>query len=173
MKQPSLRGHDVIVAIKVALINERSFTYASLAQDLGLAQSQVHSSLRLLNQARLVHGSAKMGASVPRRLLCEFLVHGVPYFFPPAVSGPTSGVRTNFALDDPEDRVVQAGDVFVWPDASATERGLGILPLHTCVPRAVLDDLSLHRVLSALDTLRVGSAREREIATDFIFRVLG
>jgi hypothetical protein len=45
-----------------------------------------------------------------------------------------------------------------------TVRGHSIIPLYPSVPEAALKDEKLHELLALTDALRVGRAREKEIA---------
>ena len=60
----------------------------------------------------------------------------------------------------------------MWPDAGGEVRGPSLYPLYPTVPAACRVDDDLYRVLSALDALRGGAAREREVAQREIIRIL-
>ena len=55
---------------------------------------------------------------------------------------------------------------YVWPSAKGTMRGQSILPLYPSVPDAVNNDNQLHELLSLVDALRIGKARERKLAIE-------
>jgi len=52
----------------------------------------------------------------------------------------------------------------VWPDRDGKIKGRAIEPLHDGVTTAVQSDPELYALLSLVDVLRVGRAREREFA---------
>jgi hypothetical protein len=52
----------------------------------------------------------------------------------------------------------------VWPYGHGKLRGHSIVPLYPSVPEAATKDPKLHELLALVDALRVGKAREREIA---------
>jgi hypothetical protein len=52
----------------------------------------------------------------------------------------------------------------VWPDSDGKIKGRAIEPLHDGVPIAVKSDKELYALLSLIDVLRDGRAREREFA---------
>ena len=52
----------------------------------------------------------------------------------------------------------------VWPDAHGKVRGIALEPLHHAVPNAAGRDKQLGESLALVDALRIGSARERDLA---------
>lgn len=59
---------------------------------------------------------------------------------------------------------IQSNEIYVWPYGKGTVRGHSIIPLYPTVPEAALKDVKLHELLALTDALRVGRAREKEIA---------
>lgn len=57
-------------------------------------------------------------------------------------------------------------NLFVWPDAVGQNQGIGLTPLYKTVPQAVRTDPDLYECLALIDTLRIGSVREKNIAVD-------
>lgn len=55
---------------------------------------------------------------------------------------------------------------FVWPHPNGTLRGIGVEPLHSSVPFAAMQDAGLYELLALFDALRVGKARERNMAME-------
>jgi hypothetical protein len=56
----------------------------------------------------------------------------------------------------------------VWPSPEGTTRGMTLLPLYEKVPLAALEDRALYEMLALFDALRIGAAREREMAIAFL-----
>lgn len=52
----------------------------------------------------------------------------------------------------------------VWPDPDGDVRGLTLEPLHKAAPKAARRDPRLYELLTLIDALRVGRARERQLA---------
>jgi hypothetical protein len=77
---------------------------------------------------------------------------------PTAVSGPA--LKKMFADNDQL--------AFVWPLAEGSVHGIGFTPLYPSVPRACLIDEDLYEVVSLVDAIRGGAAREREIAKELL-----
>ena len=60
--------------------------------------------------------------------------------------------------------IIQSTENYVWPSAKGTMKGQSIIPLYPSVVEAVQKDYKLYELLALIDALRVGKAREREIA---------
>lgn len=169
MSQTYLKAQDVVVALKVAVSLGPFFTYAIAGSQLGLSASRVHSSVQMLITARLATGNTREGIHVSKSRLLDLVIYGVPYVFPPIIGGPSRGIPTATAL--PEiGRALTANDeaAFVWPDSKGVGRGSALAPLHSCVTTASQSDEALYRILMAVDVLRIGGAREREMAIQFL-----
>jgi hypothetical protein len=172
-KQPTLKPQDLLVALKIAANPQREFTYAELASELFMSASEVHASIRRAELSRLLSRIDK-GIAPIRSALLELLIHGVKFVFP-AVSGPlTRGIPTGVggpALS----RLFAQGDplVPVWPDPEGSVRGITICPIYPSVPAACRVDGKLYELLSLLDAVRGGAAREREQAENILMERLG
>ena len=71
-----LKAQDILVALKLALMDGWKGSYAALAGELGLSASEVHAAMRRLEEARLLESEEKR---IRRSALRSFLVHGLPY----------------------------------------------------------------------------------------------
>ena len=56
----------------------------------------------------------------------------------------------------------------VWPHPDGNLRGQGLLPLYEAIPLAAQDDPDFYALLALFDTLRIGQARERELAAKLL-----
>ena len=210
-----LKPQDFLVALKLVAWGEQRWTYARLAQELGISVSEAHACIKrgllaglLLANREPPPAASKGGpdanqmsgdlaaqepmgiyrvtrkrvrrAALPddaeaavdnpvrphARNLAEFSLHGAKYAFPaiklPLVAGvPTSHSAPAFA------GVFAPGSTdFVWPHPNGTVRGVGIEPLHPAVPFAAMQDAKLYELLALFDALRVGKARERDMALE-------
>jgi hypothetical protein len=61
----------------------------------------------------------------------------------------------------------------VWPHADGLVRGSALLPLYPKLPLAAAKDPALYELLALFDALRIGQAREREIARKLLEERLG
>jgi DNA-binding MarR family transcriptional regulator len=167
-KQISLKPQDVLVLAKLICHPRRSFTYAQLGEQLGIAASEAHASIKRAMAARLISVTEE-GMQVSRESLREFLIHGAKYAFP-AVTGPvTRGVSTSYAAPPLREAINQPDELPpVWPSPEGNVRGVALYPLYPTVPEASLKDPRLYECLALLDALRSGAAREREMAEQIL-----
>lgn len=172
-----LKPQDVLVCLKAALLEPgQLFTFASVAQAVGLSRSEVHAAVQRCLSARLmvrVPHRVDSAAAVNRTNLLEFLVHGVKYAFPPALGTITRGVPTGHAAPALTGHFA-AGDTLppVWPEPTGRVRGRAFEPLYPSVPRVAPRDPSLYAALALVDAVRGGSARDREIGTRLLTEML-
>jgi hypothetical protein len=167
--QIAIDPKDFIVVLEMAFSKTRNvWTYQTMADVLGLSPSQVHASVGKLLLSGLLNGKGLKG-KVNRQALADFVVHGARYAFPPVKGAPSRGILTGASSNLFDSRkLVQEDDIpWVWPSARGEARGTSLSPIHPCVPEAILRDPSLHEALVYFDALRVGKAREREMAEAF------
>jgi hypothetical protein len=161
-KQPTLRPGDLVVACQLAITGPALF--ADLASATGLCTGECHNAVRRLRLARLLLPDERRPA---REILHHFLVHGVPFAFPPILGVPTVGTPTAHAA--PAFRgVVATADGFVWPYADGTAHGQSLLPLFHGAPALASRNQPLYDLLTIVDALRIGTARVRKVASDLL-----
>jgi DNA-binding Lrp family transcriptional regulator len=137
-------------------------SYADLGQSLGMSASEVHAAVRRLADARLIDPETK---EVRREALRNFLVHGVPYSFPANLKEVTRGMPTAWAAPAMVGKLSSTDQLPpVWPDPEGRVQGTSVRPLYPTVPHAARKDPGLYDLLSLVDALRVGRARERNLA---------
>lgn len=171
-KQPCLKPQDLVVALKIALAGDLAPSFAHLARELFMSASETHAAAHRAITSRLLEqttGSLRAN----RASLQEFLLHGVRYAFP-AVEGPvTRGIPTGASAPHLSALFDHAKSLpLVWPDAEGEVRGPSLCPLYPTVPAACRLDGKLYSMLSTLDALRGGAAREREVAQREVTRML-
>ena len=164
LKQLVLKPQDLVVALKVAVNSERDFLLATLGQELKMVVSAVHGSVVRCEQARLL-SRATGGVRPIKPALLEFVVHGARYAFPAIQGTLTRGVATSLAGPSLRDHFDQAKAMSpVWPDPLGEAYGPSLAPLHHTAPDACRLDERLFDVLTLIDAVRSGAAREREMA---------
>lgn len=157
-----LKPQDIVILLKLVSIGDRQWSFSSLANDLAMSPSEVHSGIGRATAARLFDAQRKVPVL---RALLEFLVHGVKYVFPPEKGHLTRGVPTSYAAPPLNTLIIQSDDPPpVWPDPDGKVRGLEFSPLYRSVPKAVAEDQTLYELLTLVDAIRDGRARERELA---------
>jgi hypothetical protein len=164
MLQASLKAQDVLVLAKLVTGPKTRKTMAVLATELGLSSSQVHASIKRLEKSRLIADAGDGGRPLAHAVE-EFLIYGLKYVFPAQRGEITRGIPTAHAAP-PLDRHFALGADLppVWPDPEGEVRGTSLDPLHKMVPAAVRKDPALYELLSLVEALRDGRARERQLA---------
>ena len=156
----SMKPQDVVVLLKIIALNNNNWQQIPLAQSLKMSQSEVSQSAARSRYAGLLDSSGK---EVMRNALFDFLQYGLAVVFPVKPGAVAKGVPTAHSAEPLKERIISNED-YVWPYAKGKIRGQGITPLFATVPLAALEDKQLHALLALADALRVGRARERNIA---------
>ncbi|NCU33489.1 MAG: hypothetical protein EOM23_11305 [Candidatus Moranbacteria bacterium] len=159
-KQQTMSPHDIVILLKIVSYGNEHWFQQSLAESLGISQSEVSKSLQRSKYAGLVDQSGKL---VMKMALMDFLQYGLRYVFPQKPGPVVRGMPTSHSAP-PLNAEIQASEAYVWPYAKGTQRGHSIMPLYGSVPEAALKDKHLYELLALTDALRVGRARERNIA---------
>jgi len=163
-RQWALKPQDLAVALKLTLLRGDRASYAALAAQLRLSQFEVHAAVQRLLVARLA--VERDGSIWPNMaVLRPFTLHGAPYAYPPVRGETTIGFPTAHAVAPLIEHVQSTKELPpVWPHSEGPVRGAALLPLYARLPLAAADDPKLYELLALFDGLRVGQAREREIA---------
>jgi len=178
-----LRPQDIVVALKLLVSNGNPWSYSKLGEELAMSASHVFASVNRAQTSRLLDFAEILPRARPVRVarpsrdrqpalprpnrsnLKEFLIHGIKYVFPVERGGPTRGIPTAEAAPPlrqhfPQDFPLPP----VWPYAEGSVHGNAFSPLYKNVPQAALLDQKLYELLTLVDAIRDGRAREREIA---------
>lgn len=156
-----MKEQDIVVLLKKLTSKGRSLSVRKLAEEIGMSASSVSESLERSRKAQLVDKDKKR---VNTLALQEFMVHGLSYVFPVEPGRIIRGVPTYVSASPLKEQVSNSAEQYVWRYAKGETRGQQIAPLYPSVPEAALRDEELHQLLVIADTLRMGRAREREIA---------
>lgn len=164
-----LQPQDLLILLKLSE-NQPSWTFDSIAHDLGLSSSSVHRSAQRAAEAGL-YDYRRRAVNYPA--LREFLIHGARFVFPPKWQGESRGRPTAWAAPPLAGRLVWSdNNIPVWADPEGKARGIALEPLHPVVPDAVRRDQSLWELLALFDSIRIGAARERNLAAEELERRL-
>jgi hypothetical protein len=159
-QQPTMSPLDVVVLLKIISLGDQPWTQMTLADTLFMSQSEISKSFARSKYAGLLDSSGK---NVRRMALMEFLQYGISYVYPQQPGAMVRGVPTAHSVA-PLSEVIQSSEPYVWPSGKGTLRGQSIIPLYPTVVDAVKIDSKLHELLALVDALRVGKAREKELA---------
>ena len=161
-----MRPQDIVILLKLLTIPEPEWQYRDLAASLYLSLSEISESLQRSHIAGLVDETKR---KVNRQSLMEFIRYGLPYVFPQVPGTMVTGIPT--AHSYPSYSKIFASDMkFVWPDMNGDTRGLAIQPLYPSLVKAVKKDELLYKLLAAIDMIRVGRAREINLAIEELQR---
>lgn len=161
-KQLALRPIDIPVALRLAVQPES--TFEALRDDLGISTSTAHDAVTRLTAAGIVYPHARR---VNRHNLVEFLEHGIKYAFPALPGGKTKGVPTAYAGPPLSDEIA-ASEPLVWPHPGGSGYGDAVDPLYERAVELPSRCPSVYELLTLVDALRVGRARERKLAADML-----
>lgn len=164
-----IKPQDILLLLKIISEHNPKWEQKPIAEALGLSQSEVSESVARSKYAGLLDPKGKM---VMKLSLMEFLQYGLRYAFPQKPGAVVRGVPTSHSAP-PLKEHIQSTEDYVWPYGKGSVRGHSIVPLYPSVPEAALKDKDLHELLALVDALRVGRAREKEIAIKELNKRLG
>jgi len=155
-----LKPQDILILLKILAKRDENWFHHTIADELGISQSEVSQSLTRSRYAGLIDTARK---KVNRRALTELLLHGISYVFPQQPGPVVRGIATAYSAR-PLSSIIHSEEKYVWPYAKGNERGQAIEPLYPAAVSAALRDKDLYELLSLVDALRVGKVREKELA---------
>jgi hypothetical protein len=134
-----------------------------LAELLNISPAEISSSLYRSAYAGLVSDISNT-KKVQLQALLEFLKFGLKYVFPAQPGAIVRGEPTAHSAE-PIKSKLSFQEEMVWEHPEGLVRGQAILPLFVSVPDIVKKNSLLYELLALTDSLRIGGARERELAT--------
>lgn len=153
-----MKSHDILLLLK--LMSSSHYTLRGLGSSLGLAKSTIATSLKRCHAIGFIQNN-----HINRSNLLEFIVYALRYVFPAKLGTLTRGIATCIHAFPQGSRLFSAGDlIYVWPYAQGQYTGLSVEPLYKTVPHAILTDRLLYELLICVDSIRMGRARERNLA---------
>lgn len=159
-QQQIISSQDIVILLKIIALDNKTWFQNTLAESLHISQSEISKSLMRSKYAGLLDSSGK---KVNRLALMEFLQYGIRYVFPQQPGAIVRGIATAHSAA-PLHNIIQSKEPYVWPSAKGSIRGQSILPLYPSVIDAVKQDETLYELLALVDAIRVGRAREKELA---------
>ena len=172
-----LKPQDIVVLAKLlADQSDNNWSQNSIAFKLCLSPSQINSAFKRLVIARLLTPYHPPNKPQPIIQACEeFFIHGLKYIFPAQLGEMTRGVPTSYAAPSLNHQIVTGNDpIPVWPYGEGTARGAALKPLYPSVPESIIKhpDPVFYDLLTLIDAIRSGRAREKQIAKQEISNIL-
>lgn len=159
-KHNGMRPHDIVILLKIAAKKRQLWMMKDIAKELGISASEVSESLNRSAFAGLI---SKDKSHLMKLSILDFLVYGLRYVYPQKPGAKLRGLPTAHSAP-PLNEAIISTEPYVWPYGKGTIRGESIEPLHPKVPEACLKDPLFYEYMALCDALRVGRAREKEIA---------
>jgi DNA-binding Lrp family transcriptional regulator len=154
---------DILLCLKLNLYDDQiKPSFEELAEATTIGSSTLHRAAKRAQDAGLL----KQDKSVLRKPLLEFLLHGIKYAFYVKPGSETRGMPTAYAASPLKSVIALPSRIPVWPDSKGEVRGFTVTPLHKQAPEAARRDPNLYELLALVDAIRIGSAREYQLAKD-------
>lgn len=150
------------------------YSVRMLSQQTGISKSEVSNALNRCYRSGLAkHGRAGLAPTVNVRSLEEFLIYGIRYVFPVEMRELSRGLPTGMTAPIFSGELRSAGDQLpVWADPKGDTAGFAVTPLFKTVPLAARRDPKLYAFLALVDSIRLGQARERNLAAKKLQQLL-
>lgn len=161
-KHSGMRPHDIVVLLKIASKKDTPWLMKDLSVELGISASEISESLNRSSIAGLIAHNKKR---LMKLAILNFLEHGLRYVYPQQPGSRLRGLPTAHAAP-PLNKEIVSNEPYVWPYGEGTVRGESIEPLHPKVPEACLKDALFYEYMALCEALRVGRAREKNIAVE-------
>lgn len=159
-----LKPQDIIILVKLIAEQGRGHVFQSdLAREIGISPAEFSNGIARLKGSRLINSDIKP----VRQSAIEFLISGVKYMYP-ATPGPiTRGIPTAHSAAPLNQKFRTApNDIYVWPDSQGEVSGQAVTPIYKSASIAASGNIRVYEILSLIDALRVGRAREVEVAKE-------
>jgi predicted transcriptional regulator len=157
-----MKGQDILVLLKLLLLDGKKFQVHALAKELAISPSELSKSIRRSIFAGLID---PLERKCNKAAFLEFMLHGFPYVYPVKPGEITRGMPTAHSAPPLKEKILSNIE-YVWPFPEGPARGQAIRPIYRSVPLAARNDPDLHSLLALADALRVGLARERNMASE-------
>lgn len=156
-----MRPQDIVVLLKIIALKHDDWKNVDLANSLQISASEISEVLNRCKIAKLIDTKKR---KVNLNAFKEFLLYGFKYVFPAELGAIVRGVPTAHSAYPINEHIIKGKDVYVWPYAKGSVRGQSIEPLYKTLPAIINNDKLFYELLVIIDALRIGRARETNIA---------
>src|ERR1700677_255786 len=165
-------GKDIVILLKICLLEGPKIPSKKLADELFLSPTEISKSLNRCKDSGLLYWS-DMEKRVNRSALLDFLAYGMRHVFPPKRGALVRGVPTAAAAEPLKSHFLDGGQPpQVGPYPEGFVRGLSFSPMYKSAPKAALLDSRLYELLALCDAIRSGRTRERVLAVELLRKAL-
>jgi len=152
------------VLLKLIVSGEPEAPVRAIAKSIGaVSKSAVDVSIQRLKAHALLREEGS-GRQINRLAARDLFEKAIQWIAPAVVGQFVLGLATAHAAPPLADKLRSDEDVVVMPVAEGPCRGRAVTPLHPAAPAAAGRDHKLHEILAIVDALRIGGARDREVA---------
>lgn len=155
-----MRPQDIIILLKIAALGNRKWLMKDIANELFISASEVSESLNRSVYAGLIAADKQQ---IMTMAFLDFLRYGLKYVYPQRVGALVRGIKTAHSAA-PLNGLIESDTIFVVPYAKGDVKGMAIAPLIPSLPEACQVDAVLYELVALTDALRIGKAREQELA---------
>ncbi|MCC6866510.1 MAG: hypothetical protein IT280_10170 [Ignavibacteria bacterium] len=167
----NLKPQDIAILcqiISLGSIYSKDWDNLLLSRKLQISQSEVSQSIR----RSIFIGFMDTGKNIYFESFLEFLVYGLKYVFPVKPGAFSRGVPTAHSASPLNMIINTSDDIYVWSYSLGKVYGQSIEPLYHTIPKVIseqqsgntFEDKKFYELLALIDALRVGKAREKNIA---------
>lgn len=160
-----LKPQDTLLVLKYWSLKQvgHEASVRSIAEFIGISASEVSKGTKRLAVSHLVV-ERNGGVFAETTALLEWLSYGVRYAYPPESIGYGRGMATSWNCPVLKSEMMPPIPPLVWPTSGGNTEGILVKPFHDSIPFAASQDENLYRVLSLIEAIRGGKARELTIA---------
>jgi predicted transcriptional regulator len=159
-KNNGMRPQDIAILLKIAALGSRKWLMKDIANELYISASEVSESLNRSVYAGLIAADKQQ---IMKMAFLDFLRYGLKYVYPQKVGAIVRGMPTAYSAA-PLNELIQSENVLVLPYAKGEIKGMALEPLIPSLPQACQLDSNLYELVALTDALRIGKAREQELA---------
>ncbi len=157
-----IKPQDIVLMFKLVLLGDQRWRHIDVAREMGLSQTEISFALDRCKTVGFIDSAKK---KVMKSALLEFVSHGLKYVFPVKPGAICRGIPTAHCAPPLSKNIISSNDdLYVWPWDDGKVRGQAIEPLYPNAPLAAENDPKLYELLALVDAIRVGRAREKNIA---------
>lgn len=168
-KHNGMRPQDIVVLARIITIKNNNWRNIDLANSLQISPSEISEALNRCQIVRLIDLYKR---NVHLIAFKEFVIYGLKYVFP-AEPGPiVRGIPTAHSAPPVNNSISLGNEFYVWPFFNGNHRGQAIDPLYKTVPALAMEDTAFYELMALLDTIRLGRAREVNIAINALDGIL-